>query len=248
MNYKIYKWYICGDLKVIAILMCLQKSCSKLCFFLCEWDSLARSVRYSKKNWPLCKLQTPGTKNLAHQFLVDRCKELRPPVHIKLGLMKNFVKVPSRNGHAFSSLCEKFPRLSTETIKAGVFIDPQIRQLFRNLQLDLALSDDEKAAWIAFRHVATGFLGNVKFANIRKHVDDLIACYEKLGCNVSVKMHFLHSRLVSFSVECGAVSDEHDYRFHQDISSMEKRCKDTWNAAMIADYCWTVKRGAPDIQ
>jgi hypothetical protein len=29
---------------------------------------------------------------------------------------------------------------------------------------------------------------------------------------------------------------------------MEKRYKDTWNAAMIADYCWTVKRGGPDIQ
>jgi hypothetical protein len=122
--------------------------------------------------------------------------------------MKNFVKVPSRNGDAFSFLCEKFPRLSTETIKADVFIGPQIRQLFRNLQFDLALNDDEKAVWIAFRHVATGFLGNVKFATFRKHVDDLIVCYEKLGCNVSLKMHFLHSRLFSFSFDCGAVSDE----------------------------------------
>jgi hypothetical protein len=122
--------------------------------------------------------------------------------------MKNFVKVPNRNGPAFSFLCEKSPRLSTETINAGVFIGLQIRQLFRDLQFDLAVSDDEKAAWIAFGHVATGFLGNVKFINFRKNVDDLVTCYEKLGCNVSLKMHFLHSRLVSFPVDCGAVSDE----------------------------------------
>ena len=134
-------------------------------------------------------------------FLVDRCKVLLPAPHIKLGLMKNFVKVPYRNGLAFSILCEKFPRLSTETIKAGVFIGPQIRQLFRNLQFDLALSDDEKPAWNAFRRVATAFLRNVKAIIFRKHVEDLITSYEKLGCNVSLKMHFLHSRFVSFPVE-----------------------------------------------
>jgi len=137
--------------------------------------------------------------------------------------MKNFVKVPYRNGPEFSVLCEKFPRLSTETIKAGVFIGPQIRQLFTDLQFDLALSDDEKAAWNALRHVATGFLGNVKTVNFRKHVEDLITSYEKLGCNMSLKMHFLHSRLVSFPVDCGAVSDEHGKRFHQNISAMENR-------------------------
>jgi hypothetical protein len=58
--------------------------------------------------------------------------------------MKNFVKALDRNGPAFSILCEKFPRLSTE-IKAGVFIGPQIRQLFRDPQFDLIPSDNEKA-------------------------------------------------------------------------------------------------------
>jgi len=54
-------------------------------------------------------------------------------------------------------------------------------------------------------------------------VEDLITSYEKLGCNMSLKMHFLHSRLVSFPVDCGAVSDEHGKRFHQNISAMENR-------------------------
>jgi hypothetical protein len=63
-----------------------------------------------------------------------------------------------------------------------------------------------------------------------------------------LKMHFLHSHLDSFPVNCGAVSDEHGERFHQDISAMENRNKGKWSAAMLADYCWTVKRDAPDIQ
>ena len=134
-----------------------QKSCTNFCCFLCEWDSRAKSVNFSKKNWPLHTLYTPGRKNVAHEFLVDRCKVLLPTLHIKLGPMKNFAKVPERNDPAFSVLCEKIPRLSTETIKAGVFTGLQIRQFFADLQIDLALSDDEKSAFNTFRHVTTVF-------------------------------------------------------------------------------------------
>jgi len=35
------------------------------------------------------------------------------------------MKAIERNGSAFSFLCEKFPRLSTEKSKAGVFIGPR---------------------------------------------------------------------------------------------------------------------------
>ncbi|UYV67412.1 hypothetical protein LAZ67_5000499 [Cordylochernes scorpioides] len=44
-----------------------------------------------------------------------------------------------------------------------------------------------------------------------------------LGCNMSLKIHFLHSHLDFFPDNLGAVSDEHGERFHQAISSMEKR-------------------------
>jgi len=43
-------------------------------------------------------------------------------------------------------LCEKFSMLRMGKIKAGVFIGPQEHQLFGDLQFDLTLSDDEKAA------------------------------------------------------------------------------------------------------
>ncbi|UYV81448.1 hypothetical protein LAZ67_20001231 [Cordylochernes scorpioides] len=59
------------------------------------------------------------------------------------------------------------------------------------------------------------------------------------------KIHFLHSHLDFFPDNLGAVSDERGERFHQDISSMEKRYQGKWSPGMLADYCWTLKRGVP---
>ena len=70
--------------------------------------------------------------------------------------------------------------------------------------------------------------------------------YEKLWCNMSLKMHFLFSHLDFFPLNCGAVSDEHGQRFHQDISVMEHRYKGKWRAVMLGDYCWMMKRDAPE--
>jgi len=61
---------------------------------------------------------------------------------------------------------------------------------------------------------------------------------------MSLKIHFLHSHLDFFPENCDAVSDEHGERFHQDISSMEKRYQGKWNCAILADYCWTLARDA----
>jgi hypothetical protein len=138
-----------------------------------------------------------------------------------MGLHANFLQALDRNGPAFWFLCEKLPRLSMEKIKAGVFIGPQICQLFRDPQFLLVLSDDGKAAWNAFRHVATGFLGKVKAFNFRTLVKDLIT-YEKLRCNMALKMHFVHSCLNTFPGNCGAVSNKHGERFHQDIPAMNR--------------------------
>jgi len=47
-----------------------------------------------------------------HPALAEWHKILLPPLHIKLGLMKNFVKAMDRTGLAFKYVAEKFPRLS----------------------------------------------------------------------------------------------------------------------------------------
>jgi hypothetical protein len=66
-------------------------------------------------------------------------------------------------------------------------------------------------------------LGNRRAQNYEELVNNLLQSYQKLGCNMSLKIHFLHSHLDFFPENYGAVTDEHGEHFHQDISSMEKR-------------------------
>ena len=135
------------------------------CYFLHEWNGCAKCVQSGKKNWPQHKSHTPGVKNMAHQpsYIL--------PLQIKLGLMKNSTRTLDRNGPAFSFLCEKFQRLSRK-IKVGIFTDLQICWLIKDPKLDLALSDDEKSAWNALRHVPIGFRRNVEAITFRNLVED----------------------------------------------------------------------------
>jgi anion-transporting ArsA/GET3 family ATPase len=56
----------------------------------------------------------------------------------------------------------------------------------------------------------------------------------------------LQSHLDFFPDNCGMVSDEHGERFHQEIATMKKRYHGKWSTAMLADYCSTLVRNAPE--
>ena len=71
INYDKFKWQICVDLKVIALLLGLQQGFTKYCCFICEWDSRARSLHYSRKDWPARKSLKPGIMNEENQQLVE---------------------------------------------------------------------------------------------------------------------------------------------------------------------------------
>jgi hypothetical protein len=90
-NYDKFKWQICGDLQVIALLLGLRQGFTKYCCFICEWDSRARSLHYSRKDWPAEKfLEQPGIMNVKNQPLVEPSKILLPSKQLKLCMMKNF--------------------------------------------------------------------------------------------------------------------------------------------------------------
>lgn len=242
IKYEDHKWNICADLKVVALLTGLQSGYTKYCCFLCEWDSRARDKHYKIKVWPPREKIEVGVKNLTREPLVQKEKIYLPPLHIKLGLIKNFVKALDKNGNAFNYLKEKFPRISEAKIKEGIFVGPQIRQLFKDANFTNILSDHERRAWNAFESVCKNFLGNTKSENYRELVEELLTAYHILKCNMSLKLHFLHSHLDFFPENLGAISDEHGERFHQDIASIEKRYIGKWSPNMLADYCWTLIR------
>jgi len=49
INYDKFKWQICGDLNVTALLLGLQQGITKYCCFICELDSRAWSLNYSER-------------------------------------------------------------------------------------------------------------------------------------------------------------------------------------------------------
>jgi hypothetical protein len=87
------------------------------------------------------------------------------------------------------------------------------------------ITGDEQTAWHAFREVITGFLGNRRTDNYKDLSEELLSSYHKLGCSMSVKIHFLSFHLDFFPENCGSVSDEYGERFHQDIATMEADTK-----------------------
>jgi len=145
--------------------------------------------------------------------------------------MKYFVKAMDRNGTAFLYLGQKFPMLSDAKIRESVFTDPDILSLLRDEVFERIVTDAEQRAWHAFQEVVTDFLGKRRADNYKDLVEELLSSHQKLGFNMSVKIHFLSSHLDFFPENCGSVSDEHGERFHQDIAAMEGRYKrkaDTW--------------------
>ena len=101
LQYDKHNWIICVDLKMMWLLLGKQCGYTKYPCFLCMWNSRARENHWIKTNWPPRLDLKPGDPNILHEPLVDRKKIIFPPLHIKLGLMKQFVKAFSTYGNFF---------------------------------------------------------------------------------------------------------------------------------------------------
>jgi hypothetical protein len=69
--------------------------------------------------------------------------------------------------------------------------------------------------------------------------------FKLLGCNMSLKLHFLGSHLDYFPPNLVAISEEQGERFHQDLKDVERRYQGRWDVNMMADYCWSIARDDP---
>jgi len=57
--------------------------------------------------------------------------------------------------------------------------------------------------------------------------------FKNLGCNISLKIHFLYSHLNFFSDNLGDMSKEQGECFHQDIKKIERKYQGKWNLLLI---------------
>lgn len=245
ISYRDHQWVMCVDLKMVNFLLGQQGGYTKYPCFICLWDSRAKDQHWVRRHWPLRESMTVGEKNIVAEPLVDRNNIILPPLHIKLGLMKQFIKALNRDGTCFGYICTKFPALSKEKIKAGIFDGPQIRQLINDHQFQDSMNDTEAAAWSSFCMVVKNFLGNYKSPNSDELVENMLTAFCALGCNMSIKLHYLHSHLDRFPDNLGDVSEEQGERFHQELSTMEERYRGRWDIHMMADYCWSIHRECP---
>ncbi|GFY24533.1 uncharacterized protein TNCV_1015791 [Trichonephila clavipes] len=125
-----------------------------------------RKQHFVKQTGPIRKALIPGVKNVERQSLVDPKKILFPPLHIKLGLMKQFVKALDIEGECFKYFCEQFPDLSDAKLKEGISVGSDIRKLSKDETFVTKMEMKEKNAWNSFKLV-TGFLGNKKRSKLQ---------------------------------------------------------------------------------
>lgn len=241
IKYDEHKWVICVDLKMVNFLLGQQGGYTKFPCFICLWDSRAKSEHWTRKEWPSREALVPGNHNVTNVPLVSRDRIILPPLHIKLGLMKQYVKALNKDGGCFNYISTKFPNLSSEKLKAGIFDGPQIRKLVNDPNFSCTMSEVEKNAWDSFVWVIQNFLGNRKSDDYVEHIEEMLSHFQRLGCNMSIKIHFLQSHLDHFPENLGDMSEEQGERFHQDIRNMEERYQGRWNAHMMADFCWSIQ-------
>lgn len=242
LNYEQHEWDVIGDFKIITFLVGLQGGNTKNPCFLCLWDSRDIGNHYKKVEWPIRDDFVIGEKNIKFKALVRQEKILMPPLHIKLGLIKQFVKALDPSSEAFKYLQTIFPKLSEAKIKGGIFVGPQVRTLMKDGEFMRKLLPLERKAWKSFIDIVNGFLGNHRVDNYKEVVQHLTENYHNMGCRMSLKLHVLHSHLEVFKSNSGAYSEEHGERFHQDIQAFEKRYQGQYNERMLGDYIWNLIR------
>jgi len=79
IKYDKFKWKLCGDLKVVALLLGTQLGYTKYCCFLCQWDSRDKKNQYVNKLWPKRTSLMPGEENIVNPPLALPKKIYLPP-------------------------------------------------------------------------------------------------------------------------------------------------------------------------
>jgi len=96
----------------------MQNGFTKFYCFLYEWNSLATHGLSSIEGWTQHEQFQPGQTKISEtsSWYIQR-KLYLPPLHIKLGMMKNFVSAVGHNVKEFQYLQHKFPQVSESKIK-----------------------------------------------------------------------------------------------------------------------------------
>lgn len=265
VKYGDHMWKICCDFKVVAFLNGMQSGNTKYPCHICSWDSRYHD-QYNRKEWPNRSAVERKSKefNIVAEPLVPFDKILLPPLHIKLGLFKNYIKFMQRNNNnAKDFLSQFFQKLSAAKLKEGilcnilcniyiyaygkiilipigVFVGPDIRRLMNSNAFEATLSEVELKTWRALKNVTTNFLGKHRSGDYEAMVQEMLDGFDALNVNMSLKIHFMNSHLDIFARQLPTESDEQGERFHQVCKPLEVNYKGKSMLSLVSDLCWTL--------
>lgn len=75
---------------------------------MCLWDSRAKQHHWVRKNCPLRETMRFAKQNIVHISIVASDIINLLSLHIKLGIMRQFVKLLDKSENCFSYICQKF--------------------------------------------------------------------------------------------------------------------------------------------
>lgn len=74
-----HNWLLCGDLKIMGVVLGMQSRKIKYLCFVCLFDTRDQSNHNKKKKWPERKSSEPGSPNVLEKPLADVSKIINPP-------------------------------------------------------------------------------------------------------------------------------------------------------------------------
>lgn len=154
IKYNVYKWKVCSDLKMVAILCGIKQAYSKHQCLLCKWEGRADDFHYDYE-WEARDERRVGEYSIVFEPLIDAELVILPPLHIKLRLIKNFlIALYRRNPDTLTFLIEYFKnQLSPAKVTAGGLNGKQTNNLFVNTDFVNMLSPLEARALEGIRNV-----------------------------------------------------------------------------------------------
>ena len=144
---------------MVNFLLGQKSSYTKFPCFLCLWDNRAKEMHWVQREWPKRDVLEVGQLNIINHPLVDCQKTVFPPLHIKLGLRKEFGKAFNKENDCFKYPGESFPGLSEEKLTAGIFDRARIRKIYKDKQFTELITLLERTTWDMFITAINNFLG-----------------------------------------------------------------------------------------
>jgi hypothetical protein len=119
IKYADQGWTICGDVKVISMLLGQQGGYTKFPRFICEWDIRDKTQHWVKKEWPKRQNLEPGTKNVIRNNLVNPRKVLLPPFAYQIRCNEAVCQGYSKRWRLFQIPGQKVSRFIRSQVERG---------------------------------------------------------------------------------------------------------------------------------